>query len=171
MPPTKPTPAPQPPYLPIHSASLQPPSLFLTSSGGTPWSNPLPPPSFWMPLGPLHIEFTYEELAMATGGFSESNFLGQGGFAEVYKGVLPNGKKVAVKKLKMGSGQGEHEFQSELEIIRRIHHRHLVSLVGYCVADAQRFIVYEFVSNKTLEFHLHGKYSLSLCTNTIRILN
>lgn len=83
--------------------------------------------------------------------------MGQGGFGYVHKGVLPNGKEVAVKSLKSGSGQGEREFQAEVEIISRVHHRHLVSLVGYCIADGQRMLVYEFVPNKTLEFHLHGK--------------
>nr|XP_011466697.1 PREDICTED: proline-rich receptor-like protein kinase PERK15 isoform X1 [Fragaria vesca subsp. vesca] len=100
--------------------------------------------------------FTYQELAMATNGFSSENLLGQGGFGYVHKGVLPNGKVVAIKQLKAGSGQGEREFQAEVEVINRVHHRHLVSLVGYCISGAQRLLVYEFVSNNTLEFHLHG---------------
>lgn len=104
-------------------------------------------------------QFTYEELYSATNGFSQSNLLGQGGFGLVHKGVLPDGKEVAVKSLKSGSGQGEREFQAEVEIISRVHHRHLVSLVGYCIADGQRMLVYEFVPNKTLQFHLHGKLS------------
>ncbi|KAE9466946.1 hypothetical protein C3L33_01134, partial [Rhododendron williamsianum] len=110
-----------------------------------------------MGLGNNQFCFTYEELASATNGFSQANILGQGGFGYVHKGVLPNGKEVAVKSLKSGSGQGEREFQAEVEIISRVHHRHLVSLVGYCIADGQRMLVYEFVANKTLEFHLHGK--------------
>nr|CAD1818270.1 unnamed protein product [Ananas comosus var. bracteatus] len=73
------------------------------------------------------------------------------------QGVLPNGKEVAVKQLKSGSGQGDREFQAEVEIISRVHHRHLVSLVGYCISQAQRMLVYEFVPNKTLEHHLYGK--------------
>ncbi|CAA2961157.1 proline-rich receptor-like protein kinase PERK1 [Olea europaea var. sylvestris] len=102
-------------------------------------------------------QFTYEELEAATGGFCQANLLGQGGFGFVHKGILPDGKEVAIKSLKSGSGQGEREFQAEVEIISRVHHRHLVSLVGYFVADAQRMLVYEFVPNGTLEFHLHGK--------------
>ncbi|CAI9110750.1 OLC1v1010826C1 [Oldenlandia corymbosa var. corymbosa] len=102
-------------------------------------------------------QFRYEELAAATGGFSQANLLGQGGFGYVHKGVLSDGRTVAVKSLKTGSGQGEREFQAEVDIISRVHHRHLVSLVGYCIADGQRMLVYEFVPNKTLEFHLHGK--------------
>ena len=93
------------------------------------------------------------------------NFLGQGGFGFVHKGVLPNGKTVAVKSLKSGSGQGEREFQAEVEIISRVHHRHLVSLVGYCIAGGQRMLVYEFVPNNTLEYHLYGKvfFNQSVC--------
>ncbi|KAK4711880.1 hypothetical protein R3W88_006393 [Solanum pinnatisectum] len=102
-------------------------------------------------------QFTYEELARATSGFSKANLLGQGGFGYVHKGVLVDGTVVAVKSLKSGSGQGEREFQAEVDIISRVHHRHLVSLVGYCIADSQRMLVYEYVPNKTLEFHLHGK--------------
>ncbi|XWS17741.1 hypothetical protein CRYUN_Cryun33cG0093300 [Craigia yunnanensis] len=100
--------------------------------------------------------FTYDELAVATNGFSESNLLGQGGFGYVHKGVLPSGQEVAVKQLKAGSQQGEREFQAEVETISRVHHKHLVSLVGYCITGAERLLVYEFVPNKTLEFHLHG---------------
>ncbi|PHT83304.1 Proline-rich receptor-like protein kinase PERK7, partial [Capsicum annuum] len=103
------------------------------------------------------IQFSYADLATATGGFSQANLLGQGGFGFVHKGVLTDGSVVAVKSLKSGSGQGEREFQAEVEIISRVHHRHLVSLVGYCIADGQRMLVYEFVPNGTLEYHLHGK--------------
>ncbi|CAL9084612.1 unnamed protein product [Musa textilis] len=118
---------------------------------------PLPPPSPNVALGFNQSTFTYDELAAATNGFSRDNLLGQGGFGYVYKGVLPNRKEVAVKQLKSGSGQGEREFQAEVEIISRVHHRHLVSLVGYCIAGSQRMLVYEFVPNNTLEHHLHGK--------------
>lgn len=101
--------------------------------------------------------FTYEDLVNATEGFSHANFLGQGGFGYVHKGVLPTGQKVAIKQLKIGSGQGEREFQAEVAIISRVHHKHLVSLVGYCSSGLQRMLVYEFVPNNTLEFHLHGE--------------
>lgn len=115
----------------------------------------LPTPK--MPLAFSMTHFSYNELSTATGGFSQSNLLGQGGFGYVHKGILPNGHEVAVKSLKSDSNQGEREFQAEVEIISRVHHRHLVSLVGYCIADAQRMLVYEYVPNKTLDFHLHGK--------------
>ncbi|KAK8485813.1 hypothetical protein V6N11_012842 [Hibiscus sabdariffa] len=101
--------------------------------------------------------FTYEELMEMTNGFSHENIIGEGGFGCVYKGQLPDGKFVAIKRLKVGGGQGDREFKAEVEIISRIHHRHLVSLVGYCIAENQRLLIYDFVGNKTLEHHLHGK--------------
>ncbi|KAL3720994.1 hypothetical protein ACJRO7_005759 [Eucalyptus globulus] len=108
-------------------------------------------------LGLSQSTFTYEELKIATDGFSNLNLLGQGGFGYVHKGVLSSGKVIAIKQLKTGSNQGEREFQAEIEIINRIHHKHLVSLVGYCISGAHRILVYEFVPNNTVQFHLHGK--------------
>ncbi|XP_051147654.1 proline-rich receptor-like protein kinase PERK1 [Andrographis paniculata] len=101
--------------------------------------------------------FTYDELARATENFSARNLLGQGGFGYVHKGVLSNGLVVAIKQLKVGSGQGEREFQAEVETISSVNHKHLVSLVGHCISETQMLLVYEFVPNQTLEFHLHGK--------------
>ncbi|PWZ08622.1 hypothetical protein Zm00014a_008754 [Zea mays] len=74
--------------------------------------------------------FTYEELYQITNGFSSQNLLGEGGFGSVYKGCLADGREVAVKKLKDGGGQGEHD---------------------------QRLLVYDFVPNDTLHYHLHGR--------------
>lgn len=107
-------------------------------------------------LGNSRSKFTYEDLVEATNGFSPLNLLGSGGFGFVYKGCLADGTEVAVKELKIGGGQGEREFSAEVEIISRIHHRHLVSLVGYCVSEDKRLLVYEYVPNNTLYFHLHG---------------
>lgn len=120
------------------------------------------PTSPSLTLGFNKSTFTYGELAAATNGFDRSRMLGQGGFGYVHKGILPNGKEIAVKSLKTGSGQGEREFSAEVEIISRVHHRHLVSLVGYCIAGGQRMLVYEFVPNDTLEFHLHSMFFYSL---------
>ncbi|KAK7272694.1 hypothetical protein RJT34_29466 [Clitoria ternatea] len=165
--PPKPSPPPPVAPRPIHSPAYvaqppPPPPPFISSSGGSGSNysggeNPLPPPSPGIALGFSKSTFTYEELARATDGFSDANLLGQGGFGYVHRGILPNGKEVAVKQLKAGSGQGEREFQAEVEIISRVHHKHLVSLVGYCITGSQRLLVYEFVPNNTLEFHLHGK--------------
>lgn len=169
----KPSPPPavasRPPHPPAYSPKPPPPPPAFTSSSGGSASNysgsdnphpPPPPPGFG--LGFSKSTFTYEELALATDGFSDANLLGQGGFGYVHKGVLPNGKEVAVKQLKAGSGQGEREFQAEVDIISRVHHKHLVSLVGYCMFGSQRMLVYEFVPNNTLEFHLHGTFFLLL---------
>ncbi|WOH15409.1 hypothetical protein DCAR_0934947 [Daucus carota subsp. sativus] len=101
--------------------------------------------------------YSYEELLDATNGFSEQNLLGEGGFGRVYKGYLPDGREIAVKQLKIGGGQGEREFKAEVEIISRVHHRHLVSLVGYCISLNERMLVYDYVPNNNLYFHLHGK--------------
>lgn len=116
-----------------------------------------PPPSGSDKMGNSRGYFTYHELAVATDNFSKDNLLGEGGFGRVYKGVLPNGTVVAVKQLTVGGGQGEREFRAEVEVISRVHHRHLVSLVGYCVADKQRLLVYEYVPNGTLENNLHSE--------------
>lgn len=160
-------PSPPAPIGPLHGSALAPPpppppllpgisSGEVSSNYSGPHQPPLPPPHPSLALGFNKSSFSYDELAAATGGFAAANVLGQGGFGYVHKGVLPNGKEVAVKSLKSGSGQGEREFQAEVEIISRVHHRHLVTLVGYCIAGGQRMLVYEYVPNNTLEFHLHG---------------
>ncbi|KAL0343558.1 UNVERIFIED_CONTAM: Proline-rich receptor-like protein kinase PERK8 [Sesamum angustifolium] len=100
-------------------------------------------------IGTSRHWFTYPELSAATNGFSANYLLGEGGFGCVYKGVLVDGREVAVKQLKDGGGQGEREFRAEVEIISRIHHRHLVSLVGYCISEKQRLLVYDYVPNNT----------------------
>ncbi|KAK4792191.1 hypothetical protein SAY86_022626 [Trapa natans] len=146
--------------------SLPQPLSYMSSSGASASSGilsgsseyPNPSSSPVMARGFSRITFTYEELRMATDGFSDANLLGQGGFGFVHKGTLPDGEEVAVKQLKAGSGQGEREFQAEVEIINRVHHKHLVSLVGYCITGTERLLVYEFVPNNTLQFHLHGMY-------------
>ncbi|KAK8497498.1 hypothetical protein V6N13_053255 [Hibiscus sabdariffa] len=143
-----------------NSSSQMPVLVYIGEESGNcsgPYLQALPPPPPGIPPGLNKNSFPYEELSTATNGFSQSNLIGLGGFGYVHKGVLPDGKEVAIKSLKTGSGQGESEFQTEVEIISRVHHRHLVSLVGYCVAGAQRLLVYDFVPNKTLEYHLHGK--------------
>lgn len=107
----------------------------------------------------VQIVFTYEMVMEMTNAFSTQNVIGEGGFGCVYKGWLPDGKTVAVKQLKAGSGQGEREFKAEVEIISRVHHRHLVALVGYCICEQQRILIYEYVPNGTLHHHLHGNVS------------
>ncbi|KAJ0962839.1 hypothetical protein J5N97_027961 [Dioscorea zingiberensis] len=131
------------------------PSLpLMYNSGGSPGFTYSPPePGF----GHSKSLFTYEELYVITGGFSNQNLLGEGGFGCVYKGCLPDGREVAVKLLKAEGAKGEREFKAEVETISRVHHWHLVSLVGYCIAESQRLLVYDYVPNNTLYYHLHGE--------------
>ncbi|ANM60094.1 proline-rich extensin-like receptor kinase 10 [Arabidopsis thaliana] len=100
--------------------------------------------------------FSYEELVIATNGFSDENLLGEGGFGRVYKGVLPDERVVAVKQLKIGGGQGDREFKAEVDTISRVHHRNLLSMVGYCISENRRLLIYDYVPNNNLYFHLHA---------------
>lgn len=106
--------------------------------------------------------FTYGELELATSGFSRANFLAEGGFGSVYKGVLPDGQVVAVKQHKLASSQGDVEFCSEVEVLSCAQHRNVVMLIGLCVEDGRRLLVYEYICNGSLDSHLYGKSSFSL---------
>ncbi|KAL5578983.1 hypothetical protein UlMin_011425 [Ulmus minor] len=87
----------------------------------------------------------------ATDEFSDSNKLGQGGFGSVYKGVLPDGKEVAVKRLSRKSWQGLDEFKNELVLIAKLQHRNLVRLLGCAMEEEEKLLVYEFMLNKSLD--------------------
>ncbi|KAL5698747.1 non-specific serine/threonine protein kinase [Ranunculus cassubicifolius] len=99
--------------------------------------------------------FSYAELELATGGFSEANFLAEGGFGSVHRGVLPDGQAVAVKQHKLASSQGDHEFCSEVEVLSCAQHRNVVMLIGFCVEDRRRLLVYEYICNSSLDSHLY----------------
>ncbi|MCI08679.1 putative leucine-rich repeat receptor-like protein kinase, partial [Trifolium medium] len=94
--------------------------------------------------------FSYDELKKCTNNFSGSNELGFGGYGKVYKGVFPDGKIVAIKRAQQGSMQGGLEFKNEIELLSRVHHKNLVSLVGFCFEQGEQMLVYEFISNGTL---------------------
>ncbi|XP_027337734.1 probable LRR receptor-like serine/threonine-protein kinase At1g06840 [Abrus precatorius] len=98
--------------------------------------------------------FTYGELSTATNNFSSSSQVGQGGYGKVYKGILSDGTVVAIKRAQEGSLQGEKEFLTEISLLSRLHHRNLVSLLGYCDEEGEQMLVYEFMSNGTLRDHL-----------------
>ncbi|KAJ0972435.1 hypothetical protein J5N97_020394 [Dioscorea zingiberensis] len=100
-------------------------------------------------------KFSYEEMAKATNGFSSGNYLSEGGFGPVYRGVLEDGQVVAVKKHRKVSAQGAAEFCSEVEVLSCAQHRNLVMLVGYCMDD-DWLLVYEFACNGSLDKHLYG---------------
>ncbi|CAI9105763.1 OLC1v1004771C1 [Oldenlandia corymbosa var. corymbosa] len=106
--------------------------------------------------------FTFEELALATNDFSESAQVGQGGYGKVYKGSLPDKTIVAIKRGREGSLQGKKEFLTEIELLSRLHHRNLVSLVGYCDEEDEQMLVYEFMPNGTLQDWLSAKSGESL---------
>lgn len=105
-------------------------------------------------LSGMPIRFSYKELQNATNNFSIK--LGQGGFGSVYQGVLPDGTRLAVKKLE-GIGQGKKEFRAEVSIIGSIHHFHLVRLRGFCAEGTYRLLAYEYMANGSLEKWLFKK--------------
>ncbi|CAJ1977961.1 unnamed protein product [Sphenostylis stenocarpa] len=99
-------------------------------------------------------EFTYAELYEATQGFSPKNYLSEGGFGSVYKGILQGGLRIAVKQHKCASHQGEKEFKSEVNALSRAIHENVVMLRGSCSEGNNRLLVYEFVCNGSLDQHL-----------------
>ncbi|CAL0311901.1 unnamed protein product [Lupinus luteus] len=125
---------------------------FYSKQVTSPGTNPSDPAS--VPMG--QMLFSYDMISEITDGFSSQNVIGEGGFGCVYKAFMPDGRIGAVKLLNIGGGQGEREFRAEVDIISRIHHRHLVSLIGYCISEQQRVLIYEFVPNGNLSHHMHG---------------
>ncbi|KAH1049976.1 hypothetical protein GYH30_020452 [Glycine max] len=106
-------------------------------------------------------KYSYAELAQAANGFKDEHKLGQGGFGGVYKGYLKDLKShVAIKKVSEGSDQGIKEFASEVRIISRLRHRNLVNLIGWCHAGKKLLLVYEYMSNGSLDIHLFKKQSI-----------
>ncbi|GJP43819.1 hypothetical protein CLOM_g3231 [Closterium sp. NIES-68] len=99
--------------------------------------------------------FKLKELADATEGFS--SLLGEGGYGQVYHGVLPSGETVAVKRSKPGVQVNGKEFRNEIELLSAVRHRNLVLLRGFCVEQGEQLLVYEFIERGTLEDMLRGK--------------
>ncbi|XP_023728414.1 probable LRR receptor-like serine/threonine-protein kinase At1g06840 [Lactuca sativa] len=106
--------------------------------------------------------FTFREMAIATQNFSNSSLVGRGGYGKVYKGVLWDNTMVAIKRAEEGSLQGEKEFLTEIEILSRLHHRNLVSLLGYCDEEKEQMLVYEYMPRGTLRDWLNAKSGESL---------
>ncbi|KAG6517377.1 hypothetical protein ZIOFF_020762 [Zingiber officinale] len=96
----------------------------------------------------------FESLVLATDNFSHSNKLGQGGFGIVYKGTLPGGQEIAIKRLMKGSGQGLVEFKNEVVLIAKLQHKNLVRLLGYCIHGEEQLLAYEYMPNKSLDLFL-----------------
>ncbi|VFQ58950.1 unnamed protein product [Cuscuta campestris] len=107
--------------------------------------------------GLLNEEFYQYNLATIqdiTKGFSSESKIGEGGYGFVYKGKLPDGQEVAIKRLSKCSDQGVQEFKNEVEVVAKLQHRNLVRLLGYCSEGEERILVYEFVPNKSLDYFL-----------------
>ncbi|XLR45145.1 hypothetical protein HN51_029262 [Arachis hypogaea] len=111
-------------------------------------------------LEPLQFELAIIEAA--TNNFSHENMIGKGGFGEVYKGILFDGRQIAVKRLSKSSKQGDHEFKNEVLLIAKLQHRNLVTFIGFCLEEQERILIYEYVPNKSLDYFLFdGKRLLS----------
>ncbi|RZB71818.1 receptor-like serine/threonine-protein kinase ALE2 isoform X9 [Glycine soja] len=100
--------------------------------------------------------FSTNDIKKATDDFHASRILGEGGFGLVYSGILEDGTKVAVKVLKREDHHGDREFLAEVEMLSRLHHRNLVKLIGICIENSFRSLVYELVPNGSVESYLHG---------------
>ncbi|KAL2455060.1 S-locus lectin protein kinase family protein [Forsythia ovata] len=101
--------------------------------------------------------FDVNTIISATDDFSESNKLGEGGFGAVYKGRLDSGQEIAVKRLSKISGQGNEEFKNEITLIARLQHKNLVRLLGCCVQQDEKMLVYEYLPNKGLDNFIFDK--------------
>ncbi|XP_073368040.1 leucine-rich repeat receptor protein kinase HPCA1 [Aegilops tauschii subsp. strangulata] len=101
--------------------------------------------------------FSFDELKNCTNNFSESHEIGSGGYGKVYKGTIEDGTGVAIKRAEYGSKQGAVEFKNEIELLSRVHHRNLVSLIGFCYEQGEQMLVYEYVSNGTLRENLQAR--------------
>ncbi|KAL7142758.1 hypothetical protein ABFS83_08G145300 [Erythranthe nasuta] len=98
--------------------------------------------------------FKFQLLLNATDQFDSNNMLGEGGFGPVYKGKLPNGQEIAVKRLARSSNQGLEELMNEVEVISKLQHRNLVKLIGCCVECEEKMLVYEYLPNGSLDAYL-----------------
>ncbi|KAK4418457.1 Receptor-like serine/threonine-protein kinase ALE2 [Sesamum alatum] len=110
-----------------------------------------------MPVSVLSVKtFSLVEIEKATEKFSPKKVLGEGGFGRVYHGIMQDGTEVAVKLLTRDNQNGDREFIAEIEMLSRLHHRNLVKLIGICIEQRTRCLVYELVPNGSVESHLHG---------------
>ncbi|WCJ26086.1 Leucine-rich repeat protein kinase family protein [Euphorbia peplus] len=112
--------------------------------------------------------YSFDEIKKYTNNFSDANDVGSGGYGKVYRGILANGQLIAIKRAQHGSLQGGVEFKNEIELLSRVHHKNLVSLLGFCFEQGEQMLVYEFVANGSLSDSLSGKLGVRM--NWIRRL-
>ncbi|RYQ83782.1 hypothetical protein Ahy_B10g102627 [Arachis hypogaea] len=117
-------------------------------------------------------EFALAELIAATDNFSPENKIGAGSFGVVYRGKLVDGREVAIKRGEIGSKlkkfqEKESAFQSELSFLSRLHHKHLVRLVGFCEEKEERLLVYDYMKNGALYDHLHAKNNVEKSSSVL----
>ncbi|XP_062105055.1 receptor-like protein kinase ANXUR1 [Humulus lupulus] len=130
-------------WLPIYGSSYA--STFTNrSTNSSPLSN----------LASLCRHFSLAEIRQGSKNFDESQVVGVGGFGKVYKGTMDGVIKVAIKRSNPSSTQGFIEFQTEIELLSKLRHKHLVSLIGFCAEAGEMILVYDYMSNGTLREHL-----------------
>ncbi|PSR98439.1 Cysteine-rich receptor-like protein kinase [Actinidia chinensis var. chinensis] len=119
------------------------------------------------------LKYDFITIQSATNNFSVGNKIGEGGYGVVYKGTLPSGQEIAVKRLSRYSGQGAEEFKNEVVLVAKLQHRNLVRLLGFCLEGQEKILIYEFVPNKSLDYFLsdpkkHGQLDWSSRYKIIR---
>ncbi|KAG9149188.1 hypothetical protein Leryth_003185 [Lithospermum erythrorhizon] len=123
--------------------------------------------------------FTLTEIKAATHNFDESLVIGVGGFGKVFKGIIDDGILAAIKRANPQSHQGLKEFETEIEMLSKLRHKHLVSLIGFCHEQNEMILVYEYMANGTLRSQLFGsdlpplswKQRLEICIGSARGLH
>ncbi|XP_050375004.1 phytosulfokine receptor 1 [Argentina anserina] len=108
-------------------------------------------------------ELSLDDLLQSTNNFDQANIIGCGGFGLVYKATLPDGKKVAIKRLSGDCGQMDREFRAEVEALSRAQHPNLVHLQGYCSYKSDRLLIYSYMENSSLDYWLHEKLDGASC--------